>query len=773
MAALPAPSQSEVERAFAEAMSAQGFQPGPIQADTDRFFRFDAPGDKKGKGNGFYKLKLGQYPVGWFGDWKDGVQHQWFYAADGQELTPKERAAIKREQARLKAEAAQAREQKQAEVAEDASQMWGRADSNVEGHPYLERKLISIPRGLRVHTARDATRLLTVPMWAFDMNGKPALTSLQMIDPDGNKRFLKAGRVDGTWFSLKGDTSCIVLCEGVATAFSVWEATGLSVVAAFNSGNLIEVAKEFSRNRPMATLIIAADDDVFAPDGWAERTDGKPWVNAGRTKAEAAAKAVGCRWIVPVFQDGPSRARTDFNDLHALEGLKAVSEQILGAIRGAAVPEDMEPGATIVDIDVVQDESWRTRIPQTAQGNPDGANVEGVAVYIANHKLLRDRLRFNNFTREIELDGNGMEDHHVAEFRRIMHAERYKAKKGDVQDEMVAAARRSSFDPLTDYLQGLKWDGKKRIDTWLTTYLGVPDGDYARTVGRSFLVGAVARALVPGCKLDTMLVLEGPQGKGKSTALRYLFGDRFFTDHLPDFHSKDSFMQLQGAWCVEVAELSALSKADVKDVKQFLSRLVDKFRPPYGKATVQVGRRTVFAGTVNPEAGGGYLRDPTGARRFWPVVCELIDLPLILGDRDQLWAEAVEGYKSGERWYLDEEMTAIAEVEQSLRREVHPWEDAISDWASVSCRSTVTIVDVLNNALKIPADKQIPAMSRTVGSCLRALGWTSRVTRPAAGAKPVQTFYAPNTAKEPTLGPPPGRASLFTATNAFGDPIED
>jgi predicted P-loop ATPase len=137
-----------------------------------------------------------------------------------------------------------------------------------------------------------------------------------------------------------------------------------------------------------------------------------------------------------------------------------------------------------------------------------------------------------------------------------------------------------------------------------------------------------------------MPVLEGEQGTGKSTALRYLFGDRFFIDHLPDFHSKDSFQQLQGAWCVEVAELSALSKADVKDVKQFLSRLVDKFRPPFGRLPIQVPRRSVFWGTVNPEEGG-YLRDPTGARRFWPIETKRIDTDAILRDRDQLWAEAV------------------------------------------------------------------------------------------------------------------------------------
>jgi putative DNA primase/helicase len=177
-----------------------------------------------------------------------------------------------------------------------------------------------------------------------------------------------------------------------------------------------------------------------------------------------------------------------------------------------------------------------------------------------------------------------------------------------------------------------------------------------------------------------MPVLEGEQGTGKSTALRYLFGDRFFIDHLPDFHSKDSFQQLQGAWCVEVAELSALTKADVKDVKQFLSRLVDKFRPPFGRLPIQVPRRSVFWGTVNPEEGG-YLRDPTGARRFWPIETTVIDTDAILRDRDQLWAEAVAAFIAGEKWHLDDDDDiADAKAEQAKRREVHPWEPVLEAW---------------------------------------------------------------------------------------------
>ncbi len=739
--AFPIPAQSDVERAFGDAMSAAGFLPGPIQPDTADFVRFDAPGDKPGRRNGFYKLKLGRFPVGWFGEWKSGEQNEWRFD-DGRELTAKERSAIKSEHRRMKAEADVARESRQREVAEEASRLWGDASADVEGHAYLERKSIAVARGLRQRIAKDGTQLLIVPMHSFDHSGQPALTNLQMIAPDGTKRFMKAGRVAGTFFSLKGDSSIIVLCEGVATGFSIWHATGAGVVCAFNSGNLIEVAKEMARHRPLATLIIAGDDDAIAPDDWKERGNGRPWVNAGRLKAEAAAKAVGCRWVLPVFCDGQARGRTDFNDLHEREGEQAVSAQIIGAMRSVEA-EDAQPGATLIEPDFVQDETWRGDLPVTSTGSKDGNNVEGVAIYIDNHKLLRARLGYNAFTQAVELDGNEMADHHVAQFRRIMHADRFKAKKGDVADEMLAAARTNSRDPLADYLRGVAWDGTERLDGWLRHYVGAPDNGYIRHVGRKTLIGAVARALNPGCKMDTMMVLEGEQGTGKSTAIRYLFGDRFFIDHLPDFHSKDSFMQLQGAWAVEVGELAAMSKADVADVKLFLSRLVDKFRPPFGKMTISVPRRTVFIGSVNPEDGGGYLRDPTGARRFWPVPTNNIRLSDILRDRDQLWAEAVAAFAAGEEWYLtDPEVIAAAVVEQDARREVDPWETVVREYVTQFSVHETTIDRMLTDALKIPVDRQDARARRRVGACFRAMKWKSSPQRLGPGGKTAKVFAA-------------------------------
>lgn len=737
-------------------MSAAGFTPGPIQPDTEGFVRFDAPGDKKGRQNGFYKLRHGKWPVGWFGDWKANEQHQWFYhdPASG-ELTDAERRQIKKEQAALKAEAAQAREAKQAEVAENARSMWDRADSNVEGHQYLLRKRIEIARGLRLYTARDGAQLLAVPLYSFDMNGTPRLTNLQTIDADGSKRFLKAGRVEGCFFSLKGDTSWIVVCEGVATAFSIWAATGLSVVAAFNSGNLIPVVKDLARNRPDSKLMIAGDDDVIAPPDWEDRGKGKPWVNTGRTKAEAAAKTVGCRWIVPVFANGPERGATDFNDLALREGPEMVAAQIVGAIRGVAAPEDIDPGAEIVPIDRVQDESWRSNIPMTSSGAKDGGNVEGVALYIANHRLLRNRLRFNRFSRAIEIDDNDMEDHHIGEFRRVMHADHFKARKPDVADEMMAAARRDGYDPLTDYLNGIEWDGTSRIDHWMTKHLGAEDSAYVRAVAAKALIGSVARALDPGCKNDDMVILESPQGFGKSTLLRYLYGGQFFTDNLPDFHSKDSFQQLQGAWCVEVAELNKMSKADVGDVKAFLSRVEDKYRPPYERLPIRVKRRTVLWGTVNPDEGIGYLKDQTGNRRFYPIACGRIDLSGVLSIRDQLWAEAVARYKDGERWYLTGEVADMARVEQDKRREVSPWEPVISAWLADNARDEVTIADLLLNAVKVPIERQNAAMARQLGAAMRGIGWESTVQRQRNG-KPARVFVSPGRKAELALAGGPG-----------------
>ena len=211
-------------------------------------------------------------------------------------------------------------------------------------------------------------------------------------------------------------------------------------------------------------------------------------------------------------------------------------------------------------------------------------------------------------------------------------------------------------------------------ETQGSTYLGVEDTDYSRAVGSRWLISAVARIFQPGAKADCCLILEGLQGIRKSTALRTIAGE-YFTDELADLGSKDAAMQTRGVWIIELSELDNLSHAEVARIKAFMSRATDRFRPPYGMRLVESARQCVFAGTVNH---GTYLRDETGGRRFWPVVCGRIDVEGLGEVRDQLWAEAKARYQSGCPWWLDTpDLVQLASDQQEARYEGDPWEE---DW---------------------------------------------------------------------------------------------
>lgn len=129
-----------------------------------------------------------------------------------------------------------------------------------------------------------------------------------------------------------------------------------------------------------------------------------------------------------------------------------------------------------------------------------------------------------------------------------------------------------------------------------------------------------------------------------------MLGGKYFTDEISDLGSKDAAMQAMGAWIIEIAELDSMSRGEVGRIKAFMSRTEDRFRPPFGRRVINSARQCVFAGTVNH---GSYLRDETGARRFWPVQCTGISLEALKHDRDQLWAEAVAAFKAGRAWWLD------------------------------------------------------------------------------------------------------------------------
>ena len=210
-------------------------------------------------------------------------------------------------------------------------------------------------------------------------------------------------------------------------------------------------------------------------------------------------------------------------------------------------------------------------------------------------------------------------------------------------------------------------------------YLGAKPGSpeerqYIEAVSRLSLVQAVARALDPGCKADSVPILEGGQGIGKSTAIRVLHGAEWFGDALPPMGTKDASDYLRGLWGIELAELSFLRKAIMEVQKAFISRREERFRPAYGREEIVYPRRCVFWGTTNRT---DYIKDDTGNRRYLPIKTTKIDFEGLKASRDMLWAEAVYYYNQGEQYWLSEELAVYANEQTNERFEEDPWVEVV------------------------------------------------------------------------------------------------
>jgi putative DNA primase/helicase len=307
-----------------------------------------------------------------------------------------------------------------------------------------------------------------------------------------------------------------------------------------------------------------------------------------------------------------------------------------------------------------------------------------------------------------------------------------------VYGAMVLAARKRPFHPIRDYLDGLEWDGTPRLDTWLTKYLGAQDSPYVRHVSAWWPISAIARVYVPGCQVDTMLVLEGPQGARKSTALRVLGGE-WFTDTTIDFSEKDRFLAVRGVWILEHQELASVLRSKPEQVKAFLSSRFDDFRAPYGHGMQRQARQCVQCATTN---GSTYLADDTGNRRFWPVRCGRILIDELAAVRDQLWAEARTRHQRGEVWYARTlEERALFETEQEERQVTDPWQEPVQFYLAARSEeeggphAPTTVAQVLEHALNKESKHWGPSDQTRVVAILKALGWEKcRLPAPHKGA---------------------------------------
>ena len=321
-----------------------------------------------------------------------------------------------------------------------------------------------------------------------------------------------------------------------------------------------------------------------------------------------------------------------------------------------------------------------------------------------------------------------------------------------IREVVFAVGMRNSTNPLQDWLRGLQWDGVARLDDWLSTYLGCESTPYTRSCGPKWLLSAVARGLRRGSKADTVLILEGPQGQFKSSALRTLCPvSDWFTDTPFDLGSKDAYLALQGRWIIELQELATLNRSDAGKAKAFFSSPDDTFRPPYGRATIRVPRACVFAGSVNE---GEYLRDETGNRRYWPVRVGVIDLEGLARDRDQIWAEAASRYQlwvgrgspvSECLWWPHPDERKLFETEQAERELPEIWEETLAVWIDseeamqlYKTHRGLVVSDILERALKIKPADQTRAEQTRIGVAMQRLKW--RRVRGSIGAARVSLY---------------------------------
>lgn len=310
------------------------------------------------------------------------------------------------------------------------------------------------------------------------------------------------------------------------------------------------------------------------------------------------------------------------------------------------------------------------------------------------------------------------------------------ATRGTTENSLDDVGQANAFHPVRDYLQSLRWDGKQRLPALLSKCFGAEHTDYLAAVGVAWMISAVARVMQPGCQADYMLVLEGSQGARKSSALRELFSDEWFSDARITLND-EGLKKLRGKWCIELAELESFRGKAATEIKAFITSRIDQYRDSYGKRPQDYPRSCVMAGTTNERE---YLVDRTGNRRFWPVLCGAIDLATIKRDRDQLWAESVARYESGEHWWLDDE--AGAREEQRKREFREPWFELIASWLEnptvpepgagrtrLRKEQGFTVSEVMLGALNMrPTDMQRDALAR-VGFCMHKLGYERHWSR--------------------------------------------
>jgi putative DNA primase/helicase len=408
---------------------------------------------------------------------------------------------------------------------------------------------------------------------------------------------------------------------------------------------------------------------------------------------------------------------------------------------------------------ISEDPDWKLQLFHDDKGALAKNNIRNAALYLFNDKLLKEAFVFDEFHMQIMVQkditgGNGKFKVHALDDSDIMQVSLYFERLGLLKDERKISslinyvAHLNTINPAIDYFNSLKWDKVDRLDYWLKEAFDAPEPQkYLAAIGKKWVVAAVKRVFEPGCKFDHMLMLEGAQGAGKSSALELLaaFGEvikdpykqepqkSYYTDALTfdAMGEKDCMLLTAGAIIVVLEELVGKSKRTDDDVKRWITLKSDKGRLPYARAVTEMKRQFVLAGTTN---NYDYLRDPTGNRRYWCFTVCKVDKKYINDHREQIWAEAVHYYKEGLYLALEGDVLEMAEFEQKKRLEEDVWESAVVEALPTVCFKPFSTSDLMKEMNLPLRDQDARSMGR-VKNILKKLGYENKPTREGDSVK--------------------------------------
>lgn len=667
---------------------------------------------------------------------KTGDSGFWHRSAGPGEYVDKAERKRLEAQAKAKHEAERARAAKAA--AEEAQSQWLFSQSDTTGHPYLDRK------GVSGHGIAVAEGDLLIPM-RHVIGGE--IIGLQSITPEGFKYFGSGVAKKGAFHLIGNVSDVLYICEGYATGATVHEATGDAVAVAFDAGNLKPVAQYMRRQYPEVMIVIAGDND--------HKTDGNPGVKYGQ---QAALVAGGPCWY-PVDLAG-----TDWNDYAAEFGIDAVAEVLKNKIVESRKTPDIAPGDVQIPIaPASQAVSGGDLIPWAASLIPKGFDKDGNVILdprsmhngitlIKNLPKLKGVFRYNEFKNDVFVCRCPPWDN-PSEFRaRILEnvdltrLEAYLEVSDGMRlgsDKLLRCvedvAMQDRFHPVREYFNDLEWDGVPRLATHAQRLLLATSEppEYLAKILTMWFVAGVARVFDPGRKFDSMLVLEGPTDFGKSLWLRTVgtFGrdieECYYTDAITIdmIEDRGSILKLQGNLIIEFPELSGMGKKDQNQIKRWITLQWDEVEVKYRQRTQVMQRQFILAGTYNPVPGEGWLNDPTGGRRFWPITVGngSLDVAALRVEREQLWAEAVHLYQGGYNLFIDKSdpVYVMAQAAQADRASVDVWFEPVAEF--INDRHYWSTSEVLEK-IGIPLAKQGKYEKSRVTSILMQLKWqyTSR-----------------------------------------------